>query len=772
MNPPVPSHAGNDRHIAAAVGLLLLAIYLATSAFQFHSIDEFAIFTLSRNLAARGSIDGDVLYWAHAALGQGSVVAPAPDGHTYIAKDGTTSILILPAIWLSAHSSMDPERASLLLTPVITALTAGVLYLIARSWGAGRRSSLIVALLYGLASIAWPYAESLFTQPIGALGLLLALHGTIHANEGHGWRAALLAGLGVGLAGVSALPVWVTLPIYPLYWLLPLPPREWIRKSAMAKLVAFGVGAGAFLLLLMAYNMLRFGGPLNTGHQQIGAANFRLMHLGVGMFGQLLSTPRGLVWYVPPVLLVPFGLWFGWRSRLRPYLLLALAQFGMLFLLIAGYASWWGGLSWGPRYLIPVMPAMILLSVPLLQRVFDLPPDQTHRWAQALVACVLLVGALTQFLGSVFDSVQSDVPLIADLNAITPPPAFFFRAPILTNPAALPLLRQVGAARSGLWDLLPLSQNAPDWLLLSAQIGLVIAAMITLFLVWRDPPRARQWGIRGQSTLTLGLCILILLRYPADSRPVERVRPVVAAVDPMAQSGDGLLVQLPESIFDWMRVYPGTRHDIGIMPESPLSPETAALLQTIPTWHDRVWLIEEGTFTGDPANGVQRWLADHAYAGTGSEIDGIRLTPYAFWQEGGESTGQSVNAQFGDDPILLQSFEAQTIAGPSEGWINVRLIWSVEHPPLLDYSVFVHLLNADGVLVAQHDGPPGAGYAPTTTWGADQRIADQHSLLLPADLPAGDYTLAVGLYNPLTGERLALDGGDSLPLTVVHLPNP
>jgi hypothetical protein len=47
-----------------------------------------------------------------------------------------------------------------------------------------------------------------------------------------------------------------------------------------------------------------------------------------------------------------------------------------------------------------------------------------------------------------------------------------------------------------------------------------------------------------------------------------------------------------------------------------------------------------------------------------------------------------------------------------------------------------------------------AGAAPTTTWLPGEIIADAYSLPLPADLPAGEYRLIVGFYNPTTGERL------------------
>ncbi len=72
-----------------------------------------------------------------------------------------------------------------------------------------------------------------------------------------------------------------------------------------------------------------------------------------------------------------------------------------------------------------------------------------------------------------------------------------------------------------------------------------------------------------------------------------------------------------------------------------------------------------------------------------------------------------------------------------------------------DYTVFVHLLDPAGNLVAQADSPPANGAYPTSLWDPGEIVVDAH--ILP-DLPPGRYTLQVGLYNPITAERLAVEG--------------
>ncbi|MCS6909681.1 MAG: hypothetical protein NZM11_03820 [Anaerolineales bacterium] len=70
------------------------------------------------------------------------------------------------------------------------------------------------------------------------------------------------------------------------------------------------------------------------------------------------------------------------------------------------------------------------------------------------------------------------------------------------------------------------------------------------------------------------------------------------------------------------------------------------------------------------------------------------------------------------------------------------------------YHVFVHLTDADGVIVAQSDGAPANGTRRTTGWLPGEYVVDPRTLSLPAGLTPGAYTLTAGLYRPDTGARL------------------
>jgi hypothetical protein len=85
----------------------------------------------------------------------------------------------------------------------------------------------------------------------------------------------------------------------------------------------------------------------------------------------------------------------------------------------------------------------------------------------------------------------------------------------------------------------------------------------------------------------------------------------------------------------------------------------------------------------------------------------------------------------------------------------VTLAWKSHATVETDYVVFVHLLDDRGELIAQHDGPParriGITYPPSW-WVPGDIVLDRHELPLPQPIPSA--TLRVGLYHPVTLQRL------------------
>jgi hypothetical protein len=108
------------------------------------------------------------------------------------------------------------------------------------------------------------------------------------------------------------------------------------------------------------------------------------------------------------------------------------------------------------------------------------------------------------------------------------------------------------------------------------------------------------------------------------------------------------------------------------------------------------------------------------------------------------------------EAIQLEGFKVdhhQLTAGES---IGLTLLWHSLIDPAIDYTVFVHLLDKNGALVAGNDSQPINNRYPTAIWTAGEKILDLHTVPTPADLTPGQYRLAIGLYQAATGERLPL----------------
>lgn len=123
-----------------------------------------------------------------------------------------------------------------------------------------------------------------------------------------------------------------------------------------------------------------------------------------------------------------------------------------------------------------------------------------------------------------------------------------------------------------------------------------------------------------------------------------------------------------------------------------------------------------------------------------------------------------LDARFGDG-IALAGVDVAITADA----LAVTLTWRSLQAVPVSYDVFVHLLTEDGRLIAQTDGKPLGGVAPTTRWRAGDVIVDPRVMALPADLPSGTYRLTAGLYERETFVRLPAAGTAALTADTVLL---
>ena len=181
-------------------------------------------------------------------------------------------------------------------------------------------------------------------------------------------------------------------------------------------------------------------------------------------------------------------------------------------------------------------------------------------------------------------------------------------------------------------------------------------------------------------------------------------------------------------------------------------------------WRDyAAWLEDDpqGYLAGTTL--LKAWPPSQAHRGPSMVV--LALGTPTQLQPAGES-------QLGSIRLLGHDLDLDT-ARPGDA-LTFRLYWQADAPTDGDYLVFNHLLDAEGDLVAQVDGPP----LPDTRRGSsgwddpqETIVSREFRLQLPEDLAPGEYRLISGWYQRETGQRLlSPDGRDHLLLGAMTMP--
>jgi hypothetical protein len=278
-----------------------------------------------------------------------------------------------------------------LVTPVAVCLL--VCWLI--EVGVASGAALATGLSYGLATTAWPYSGTYLSEPLSSIFLLAGAicvtrfrRDQSAGNAGFRWLwgAALMLGVSTHVHLLNMLAA----PAFALYAALPS-----LRAGSFWRLRTGWLGAAAiglfFIVLLLWQNEARFGDPFETGRYG-HYAYWRWPFEPLAAY--LVGPGRAVLLYSPPIALGFFA-WRETRDRAGDALWFALA----LLALRAGFAAmrtdWFGGWGIGPRYLVPMVPFLLLPLAFLLERWGRMSTRMRATVMLTLVASVLLQAHLS-----------------------------------------------------------------------------------------------------------------------------------------------------------------------------------------------------------------------------------------------------------------------------------------------------------------------------------------------------------------------------------------
>jgi hypothetical protein len=125
-----------------------------------------------------------------------------------------------------------------------------------------------------------------------------------------------------------------------------------------------------------------------------------------------------------------------------------------------------------------------------------------------------------------------------------------------------------------------------------------------------------------------------------------------------------------------------------------------------------------------------------------------------------------------NQPIFDPPAPLNTNLSSSISNLKLTLYWRADSAIDVDYTTFLHLRDQRNRIVAQKDNPPAGGRYPTSLWEVGEVIVDEITVPLNGQLPLGQYTPVIGLYDFATGDRVPAAGlpENELRLESISLP--
>ena len=667
---------------------------------------------------------------------------------------------------------------------LITALNAGLVFLILRSMSFSDRVAATVAASAGIGTNFWAYSQTFFREPLAAFFILAAL---LALQIGHGLRArgravsVMCAATGLVLAIETKSSAIFALPATIVFALPSCNQRR--MPVADAALV------GSIALPLLGLCLVIFVDPLPAVLQNLLAAiGFQIEYASIATRVYVLS-PGASVWATSPLALLAIPgavlFWKRGRRRLVAAICLLFAGYVMGHALLTG-PHWFGGLSWPPRFLLPMLPVLLLATAPVAEEMFR----ARRKLLRLIWVALLAYGIWIQFVGASLSLNRYSQSLPSESNG------YAEWEPSLTQPRYFRWFVLPGRWQDLGFEFLWTRANLPLWGASFAVYTVLVAAALAYSL--RHP--SGRW--RHLAPMLAFLCLPVVLlnlmsAYDKDPRTQSGQRALHEALDYLkgvARYDDVLLLAAP----DYGEFV--LNHMDGVSPrpiilDRPLaqaaSPKQPALVVSINPndWfdvqslrtlrhlagrHDRLWVLSNTSpFMHWSHRSFERYLAQHYYPLREVKLtesdETVRLLEYSTRSAAPNPMSPyagdvATDLQFGKH-IRLLSFLLPNGARHQPGEaVELSLLWQTGSPLDHDYTVAFFVVDRDAnmPIVQSQDSGPQAGFAPTSTWKPRWPVWDNRALRLPEGAAPGEYQIWLLMYrfDDVSGEivRLPVSG--------------
>lgn len=469
------------------VFVFFLALFIATTAGHIYTIDSSLNYMVTKSMGRHGKL----------AIPKFMMTVEGGGGRHYNKLGIGQSVAGLPLFWLgSAVERISPdnpafrtysrgftiphegdaveaepqtlirltdrEGAPLFFVTLTNAFVAAwvclVFLLILRRSGLSDGWALTGTAVLAFATPLWIYARDLFGEPLFTASLLTSFYLLRRPEGSTSHRRLMFGGLATSVGILTRASFIPLAGIFAVYLVLASEERHRGLTRAL-RYVGFCLPGIVTLALL---NQVRFGGVFTTGYHTAFDKGFSVP-LAKGLLWNLASPYRSLFLYAPAVVLCFFGLrTFARKHRAQLWLIVAVTVY--ILIVYSGWWAWHGGWCWGPRFLVPIIPLLLIPGFMAVAR--------GGKWLAGLAIALAAAGFIVQ-LGAilinytaaydywiklgVLDWAEKDIQMFSPITT-------HWKAVMATHPADYDL-----------WLVQVMKVNRPAGIAVTAALGIIVA---------------------------------------------------------------------------------------------------------------------------------------------------------------------------------------------------------------------------------------------------------------------------------------------------------
>lgn len=340
--------------------IFVLFLFFGLSAGHIESIDGMGYLTVARNLVfIHKPVAAEPLWNTSMQVTKGR------DGEYYAATGPLFSLLFVPSAILSKIASGETIKhfplefdyvfifSSSFVNPFLGFILFVLMFKIAHQNIKEREHAFWLSFLFFVSSSLIIYTKHSFANLFSLIFLAWSYYSIqmyIKLNKQKWlWQIFLSQFFLITSYNISSLLISFLLIVnLTLQWKL-----DKLKFSIIFKIIFFAC-LGIFLGIMsyFGYNFYRFGNPFNFGYDATSFDLVGKMPLFEGIWGLLFSPGKSIFLYTP---LLIGSLLLAAKNYKKPISITFFLSIGLFVLFYARYVFWHGDLSYGPRYLLPIV---------------------------------------------------------------------------------------------------------------------------------------------------------------------------------------------------------------------------------------------------------------------------------------------------------------------------------------------------------------------------------------------------------------------------------